>query len=656
MLTTAREILTKIETTEGIPAYSGGSPTALETSDGILAIDPTFTPEIEYEDPDIASGTLDTSPADVGLETGSISFGTYFRGASTTPLTTAPPFDAAVRACGMTREAMRYAELTTLGAGGTFLHGEQLAVGIGAALTPTVATNASACVITVGAHGLPAAANVPIVLKGVTMPTLHDYDNTLSGGWNAVYASSTTLTITGLDTTSGGTAVFASAECYVPPIVTSGNITVTPTVSPTTIRLATATVEDWSGPIGGSIDLEIRGEATATALNGRHTATVSAISAGIYVEFTVAVDTSGGTSGTHTIMGIPTATVCGEKAGSITDAVYDNHLFVYNELGEAPADAVVGGFGSKATATITTGSGMTAGGYRYRPIGERTFTLVTTAVWSASYIPSVGDVIYRRNECGAYGRCVTVSADGKTITYEPYGDSFAAADGIKVVQGDGLGATAIVSSVVSAGGPSLTFEGRFGGVIYTYVGARGTFTAEYEVGKPIKLNFEFNGLKYKAPFDSVLAGVVIDETGKVRFLQGFSKTRDLSGLKVCDYSYEIQQASVALNRSPTQKPDASSASGVKSYRHQEQYVPEVTMDPSMTPVGAHAWDAIAAAGSTVAQLFGAGSSEGNRVLAYCPAVQYGASSFGDRDGERTVDFTGQCRKSAGNDAVQLFIY
>jgi len=654
-LTTSREILAKIETTEGVPAYSGSSPTALEATDGLVAIDPSFTPEIEFEDPDIASGTLDTSAADVGLETGSISFGTYFRGTADDP-TEVPAFDAAVRACGMTREALYFYPLGANRSGGAFVHGEQIAI-CDTDVALTAASAATECVLTTATHGIPTGMQFPVVLDGNTaFPTVEDLDNSINGAWLAESTGTTAIKLIGVDTSGGGTATFTDGKCYLPPIVTTGNIAIT-SGAVTTIILTGSTINEWTGVVGDQVALEIAGESGITStdvtktVTGRHLATVTVVTGTTSVTLTIDVPSTGTTAGTVTILGIPTAKVAGEY-GEIEE---EDPLYVYDEKGRIPEDMTVSGLGSKASATANA-TVRQVGGWRYRPIGERTFSIYTASAWTSSYIPSVGEVITRRNACGAYGRIVSVSTDGRTIEYEPYGAAFAVADGLRIVQGNGLGATSTVSTVTSTGGPSLTFEGRFGGVIYTYSGARGTFTVEYEVGKPIKLNFEFNGLKYTSPVDSVLAGVVIDETGKVRFLQGFSKTRNLSGLKVCDYSYEISQASIALNRSPTQKPDASSASGVKAYRHQETYVPEVTMDPAFTPVGVHAWDAIAAAGGTVAQLFGAGSSVGNRVLAYCPAVQYGASSFGDRDGERTVDFTGSCRKSAGNDAVQLFVY
>lgn len=648
MLTKSQEILTKIEVTEGVPDYASGK-TALEVADGVLALNLDFTPNAELEDPDIASGTLDTQASAVGLETGSISFETYLRGTKDSP-TTVPAFDAALRACGMTREALRYYTMTANRSGGAFVHGEQIAIAT-SSVSLTAASQASECVLTTATHSIPTGMKFPGIIVGNTAFAGHpDINNSINGAWQLESVGTTTIKMVGVDTTGGSAATFSSGLLYLPPIVTNANITITPVgTSSTTIRLAGANVENWTGPIGGSIALEIHGVTTATALNGRHTATVTAISTGVYVDVSVAVDGTGA-GGTVTILGIPTAKVCGEYS----EIANDDQIFVYDEAGGAVAGYTIGGLGSKAACSVKTATTVTAGGWRYRPIGERTFTL-TVASWSNS-APPVGTVLKRRNKCGAYGRIVAISSDGLTITYEPYGDAFAAGDGISSVNLGVNQTTATVSTVVSSGGPSLTMEMRFGGVIHTYVGARGSFTCNFEVGKAMTIGFEFEGLKYSNPYDSVLAGVVADETGKIRFLQGFSKTRDLSGLKVCDFGYELQTASIALNRTPTQKPDASSASGVRAYRHQTQYVPEVSMDPAMTPVGVHEFYKKASDGTTVAQLFGAGSDVGNRALVYLPAVQYQVSPFGDRDGERTIDFTGLARKQDGNDAVQLFIY
>lgn len=656
MLTKSQEILRKLELAEGVPDYAAGSGDKLQATDGLTALEFSQTPTAELEESELASATLDTGTADIGVESASFTYATYLRAQG---LTTPPEWDADVRACGMTREALRAYTITQDldGTGdwpgaGRFVHGETAVFGAGTGTAISGITNADPVQLTVTLHGVPVGSVITGIIRGVTFGAgeIPEIEDTLDGGWTTITAvDANTLSVGGVDASSATGVVDPNARIYLPPVISS--VTTAPGAV-TTLTLTSALCEDYLGEVGSQCWIDVDGIAGFTPPNdpnGLHLATVTAVS-GTGATLTIEVNTTGDTlTGTETVTLLPRAKVVGDKSVDVAD---NQKLVVYTEQGEGPADAVIGGVSSKATASVHATTPTAAGGYRYRPISERTFQM-TTSAWTST-APNVGDIITRVNKCGAYGRVVDISTNGQTITYEPYGEAFVAND---TVRRAGLSDTATVSTVTTTGDPSLTLEARYNGVIYTYVGARGTFTIEYEVGKPIKIRFTFEGLKYKDPVDSILAGVTQTDVGKVRFLQGFHKARDLTGLKACDFSYEISNAQIALNRTPTQKPDATKASGVLAYRHQEEYVPQVTMDPAMTPVGVHAFYAIAAGGSTVSQIFGVGAgADGYRVLTYLPAVQYEVSPFGDRDGERTIDLTGSCRRVDGDDAVQLFVY
>lgn len=114
-----RQLGVRVESTEGTANLSGGT---FENADvGIIAYDPTFTPEPAKFERKPAQANFSPLPQTTGMTVARLAFATELKGSGT--VGTAPTWGVAARGCGMRELVMESKTVGTI-TGGPFVHGE----------------------------------------------------------------------------------------------------------------------------------------------------------------------------------------------------------------------------------------------------------------------------------------------------------------------------------------------------------------------------------------------------------------------------------------------------------------------------------------------------------------------------------------------------
>lgn len=130
MLVRKRQWFSKAEKVAGT---LDGSIDSVGAGDGILVLDPSFSPDKPEIEIDTGGASLSREISLLGLETANIGYRLLLRGGSaavaspfTPSLTTAPEWGKAAQSAGMSETALAYATLDTSNTAGTYLHGETI--------------------------------------------------------------------------------------------------------------------------------------------------------------------------------------------------------------------------------------------------------------------------------------------------------------------------------------------------------------------------------------------------------------------------------------------------------------------------------------------------------------------------------------------------
>ena len=189
---------------------------------------------------------------------------------------------------------------------------------------------------------------------------------------------------------------------------------------------------------------------------------------------------------------------------------------------------------------------------------------------------------------------------------------------------------------------TLSFDLWIEGLKKGLGGAMGNVTIEGEVGGRVMCNFEFSGV-WQAPAP-VAFPAYAPGTGSPAYLRSATLTLAGASVKISKFSLNMGCEVVPLN-------DQAAAGGIAYYLITD-YDPVITLDPQEDTASAiyAAW----LAGTEVAVSLALSSGDDTITIA-APKVQYKELSEGDQSGVATNEITGQCKHSAGNDAVTITV-
>ncbi|MCA8970066.1 MAG: hypothetical protein KDC95_09795 [Planctomycetes bacterium] len=661
-----QEILLREEKSEGIPDYQGGA-THLAVGDGILALNPTVTPNKEVRENEIASSTFDTGADEIGIESGEVGFSTYLRGGKVGDPSVLPYAERALRACSMQREQLTGIQFTA-DVAATFAHGETVIAVDGAAQAvdiPNSVLGVTTRLRLPATHSLAAGVKIPIIVENGTLTNVPDAKK-LEGAYWATAVATADLDID-FDTSNTG-AVLGACNVRLPvPFTGAGGLNVIPGAK-TKIRFIGATgTRDWAPTAAGqTMQIVLSGigvtgtGANPAALEGVFDATFVAeggSGATAYSEFEIDVDSTGWTytSPSGTAWPVVSFRAVGEIA-----VVANQFLPQYDTKGVVESGMVFGGLLSKAIATAAAAP-TDAKGWRYRPTSRST-QVIETGPWGGAGVIGVGEVFRRRGECNAYGAVLSVEListgpDRYRIEFEKTGTgAILIGDYVSKVGADDQLAS-VLTTAEPASGPSVTIEARVDGLLVeTYSGARGTFTITLDTGGTVKINYTFSGLKYKDSEDWPLAGVPLDTSGVTRFLNGVAKYRNLDAKRRCDFDLDVSSMTFDIGNEVVQRTSPFTPSGARAYAVNDR-TPQLTADPELVLNGIHPFFKHWSQAKLLPILAIAGKDVGNRVAIWSPATQYSEVGVADRNKTAIANITGLCKQhESGDDSLQIFFF
>lgn len=186
-----------------------------------------------------------------------------------------------------------------------------------------------------------------------------------------------------------------------------------------------------------------------------------------------------------------------------------------------------------------------------------------------------------------------------------------------------------------------------GSVKKSIKGARGAWTMEGEIGKPLFILFDFLGQYLDVVDAAAPSGITLD-TLKPPQLMGVTLT-------IGGYTPRISKVSISGGQVVSLGSDIST-NGVhgKSPADITDRNLQVTIDPEMTSVSAHDWFGKLRDGTEASFSLQVGSVAGNRFTITMPKFQYVGMTEAERDNKAILNLTGRAnRNSAGNDEFTI---
>lgn len=199
----------------------------------------------------------------------------------------------------------------------------------------------------------------------------------------------------------------------------------------------------------------------------------------------------------------------------------------------------------------------------------------------------------------------------------------------------------IVASPVSENFDCLTIKFFEDGLLYTLLGAQGTFTADATAGEFGTLEFTFTGQFVPVADAATPTNAVFETTLPQQVELGLLTWGSNVNLVVEEWTFD--QANNVVPR-----PDVNKSDGFQGVRITDR-VPVGGFNPEATlVVNEDFWGDFSTA---LAKVFTSrvGTSQGNQVMIYAPRAQTSEIAFGDRDGVRSFDHTIGFKRLNGND-------
>lgn len=206
--------------------------------------------------------------------------------------------------------------------------------------------------------------------------------------------------------------------------------------------------------------------------------------------------------------------------------------------------------------------------------------------------------------------------------------------------------TSITYAPVSTNFESCTIYCYKDGLRHIVTGCRGTYKIKAEVGKPIEVEWKFNGL-YQVPTDNAPSATTVSSVQPAVCLS--------AGFSVGGYAAVLESVEIDI---------ANTIAARKSINHSAGIVEQVitgrdtkgSFNPLAVLEATHPFWANWNASTQLALNLGPiGATSGNIVTITAPKAQYMELNYGDRNGELTYDVPMRLAQNTGDDELSIVI-
>jgi hypothetical protein len=184
-----------------------------------------------------------------------------------------------------------------------------------------------------------------------------------------------------------------------------------------------------------------------------------------------------------------------------------------------------------------------------------------------------------------------------------------------------------------------------GGVLYKLAGCRGDVEFGLEVGKAGSAKFSMSALFAKPATAVLVTPTWLNPTVQPPvFLSG--------AFTLGAYAAVVSKLGLKMGNTIGKRMSANEATGVKEILITGR-APSGSVDPEMELIAAKDFFTEWLAGTPQAVLATLGDTQYNRVKFSAPKAQYDSVALADRDGVRTLDLPFECKRTSGDDEIQI---
>jgi hypothetical protein len=259
----------------------------------------------------------------------------------------------------------------------------------------------------------------------------------------------------------------------------------------------------------------------------------------------------------------------------------------------------------------------------------------------------------------ATGLVVKKTSNGTTtLYYIPVSGTLASGD---TITGATSGATATAGGAPSQVGlcyrittidetftniPTMTQSGNVHGVYMLLKGCMGKVKFGLKSGKPVTMDFEFNGVEAGITDVAMVTGIVHEKTIPPVFMN--------AAFKIDSYAAKFSEMDIDVANTLAARDDPADSRGIHSFIITDHPV-SGSYNPEMVEVATHDFYGKWLAGTEMDMVIPVGSVPGNKFELYAPRTQYTNISDEDRDGiavaKSQFDFNGS--EDIGDDEFMI---
>jgi len=298
--------------------------------------------------------------------------------------------------------------------------------------------------------------------------------------------------------------------------------------------------------------------------------------------------------------------------------------------------------------------GITAHGYRYRPVSDQ-WSVATRGAWTGTAV--AGEIVIGATS-GAVGLLLDPmppQGSGGQVAIDVLLGTFTT----ETITGQTSTATcSLTGALLGTHNCSGSIAWLLDGQAVYIQGARCDWKIPMETGKPLRIDFSAQGFQ---------STVVTQQLGNATYVTTPPPRFVSANWSLDGRGFYIGKCELAGGNSLGLRPDANSAEGAISYRISDRDL-TITIDPENVVPAGYDFLAKAAASTLVSAKMRFNATEAqlhNMVLATyagsviwidIPAIQYAPPKYGDREGTVTAEITGRIRRgsSAGDDALSIY--
>lgn len=337
--------------------------------------------------------------------------------------------------------------------------------------------------------------------------------------------------------------------------------------------------------------------------------------------------------------------ILGGTSGATARIIHDTHdgateFVIHSRTGTFTSGEVVTGQSTGAVCTV--GATTTDRHYSLFPASNIRKTVAVSAL--AQEIPK-GSLLKGQTSGAGAIVTATAAASATSITYTPAGGTFDPAEDVDLIGPSTpiTGAATTTADPVFLQGQTISTRMYEDGRTTTAVGMQGDVTLDFEVSKPVKLNFDLRGGFNDTSDRPMIEGIDYDYRVAPAWEDATVSIGTNEDATTAKVSHEVTAClttlSIGLGNSVTDRLCANAPGGVAGSSITTR-AGTISMDPEAQYETEFPWAGNLYAGKVSRFRTAWGSTDGNRFMASCPGVQFTQANHGDRDGALTIDSAG----------------